>query len=88
MSATRTTRTGERGEKVIAATAELFFSAITAIVAIIRNQPSPRSRAIFRNLKENLSRIIGIDGLVKSQEFDNIFALSCRDPKRMPRKIP
>ena len=33
----------------------------------------------FRNLKVNLSRII---------DFYNIFALSCREPKKMSSKIP
>ena len=32
---------------------------------------------IFRNLRVNLSKIIGIDGFGFCQEFDNIFALGC-----------
>ena len=30
----------------------------------------------------------GVNGLAYCQEFDNIFALSCRAPKKMSRKIP
>ena len=30
----------------------------------------------------------GVNGLAYYQDFDNIFALSCRAPKKMSRKTP
>ena len=48
----------------------------------------PRTRAIFQKfLGKSVQKKLELTGLAYCQEFDNIFALSCQETKKMSRKI-